>query len=126
MAINKPATSPISSIKSSLAAIDVSYLAAALGFPENDLRTVRGEGADIAFRIAHMHVKSADGSLNQLRAEKNYRAGVGSSDDPVSRRYFELAARYVELHGICGALQLARDAVSESRIGESLKRQVKG
>lgn len=40
MAMNDPVTSTTSSPKPSLAAIDISYLATALGFPENDLRAL--------------------------------------------------------------------------------------
>lgn len=53
MATHNPGTLPISSPKPSLALIDVSYLATALGFPENDLRTLlTAPTAELANRFA--------------------------------------------------------------------------
>lgn len=88
-------------------------------------RTVRGEGAGIAFQIAGVCAKATESALSQLRAEKKFIAAVGRAGgflgDSISRRYRELAPRYVDLRGIYGALRLIRDNVSESHIRESLE-----
>lgn len=91
-------------------------------------RTLRAEGATIAFRIAGVYAKATESALSQLRAEKKFIAAVGraggSLGDSVSGRYRELAPRYVDLRGTYGALRLIRDNVSESGIGESPESQV--
>jgi hypothetical protein len=68
MAMSNAVSSPISSPKPSLAAIDVSYLAIALGFLENDLRTLlTAPNAELANKFRHQHRPKSELQTNLNR-----------------------------------------------------------
>jgi hypothetical protein len=91
-------------------------------------RTVRAEGAGVAFQIAERYVKSTKYSLNQLQEDcKDHRRPHGNLHDEVGRptsdciyeRHRELLQRYTDLCVIQDALWIVKKDVSKDRFGES-------
>ena len=79
MSMNKPGTSPISSSEPSLAAVDVSHVAATLGFPENNLRTLlTAPTAELANKFA-ASASTKIRAYNKLESEKR-NDGTGCSE----------------------------------------------